>query len=186
MSVGPENRRYLLGAVVVSLLLHGLALSIADASLRRDRGRPKDSLPEPISAHLREPPPPVAATTAPPPELTLPDRGRAASPPPQPAPATKPAARRAEAANAAVSRRALEQLAASLLYPVEAVNRGLEGEVLVRLSLDGNGNVLAARVERGSGHAILDQAAVAASRQLRALPNGNAGEVLLPVRFRLD
>ena len=58
--------------------------------------------------------------------------------------------------------------------------------MLLLLFLDGAGNVLAARVERSSGHALLDQAAAKAARQLKALPEGVARETILPVRFRLD
>jgi protein TonB len=70
-----------------------------------------------------------------------------------------------------------------LFYPAAAVLRGLEGEVLVRVTLDAGGNVVAARLERGSGHAILDEAALVAAGTLRSLPG--SGEAVLPVRFRL-
>ena len=62
--------------------------------------------------------------------------------------------------------------------------RGLEGEALVAVTLDDRGRVLAARLERGSGHAILDEAAVRAARSLKSVPAG-AGETILPVSFRL-
>jgi len=81
---------------------------------------------------------------------------------------------------------AFSQLARQPLYPAEAIARGLQGEVLLLLFLDGAGNVMAARVERSSGQPILDQAAVTAARQLKALPEGAARETILPVRFRLD
>jgi protein TonB len=83
------------------------------------------------------------------------------------------------------ARRAGEQLARELLYPPEAIERGLEGEALVLLFLDESGNAVAARLERSSGHALLDDAAVRAARLLRALPDSAPREVLLPVRFRL-
>jgi periplasmic protein TonB len=69
-------------------------------------------------------------------------------------------------------------------YPHEAVLRGLEGEALVAVTLDGRGRVIGARLERGSGHAILDQAAVRAALALKSVPGGN-GETILPVSFRL-
>jgi len=58
--------------------------------------------------------------------------------------------------------------------------------VLLLLFLDANGNVQAARVERSSGQPLLDQAAVGAARQLKALPEGAPREAILPVRFKLD
>jgi protein TonB len=76
-------------------------------------------------------------------------------------------------------------VARSLLYPPEAIARGWEGETLVLLFLDEAGNAVAARVERGSGHAVLDEAAIRAAKTVRSLPGGAAREVLLPVRFRL-
>jgi protein TonB len=83
------------------------------------------------------------------------------------------------------ARRALEQLARELPYPPEAVERGLQGEALVLLFLDGGGDVIAARLENSSGHALLDEAALRAARRLRALPASAPREALLPVRFRL-
>ncbi|MCX7142107.1 MAG: energy transducer TonB [Proteobacteria bacterium] len=83
------------------------------------------------------------------------------------------------------TRRAEAQLARELLYPAEAIARGLEGRVMVLLFLDASGNPVAARVEASSGHALLDDAALRAARTLRALPKSVPREALLPVRFRL-
>lgn len=83
------------------------------------------------------------------------------------------------------ARIALDQVARELLYPPEAIERGLEGEALVLLFLDSSGNAIAARLEASSGHALLDNAAVRAARTLRSLPAGTPAEALLPVRFRL-
>ncbi|HLX79094.1 MAG TPA: TonB family protein [Burkholderiales bacterium] len=80
---------------------------------------------------------------------------------------------------------ATEQLRRELLYPREAIERGLQGEAVMLLFLDQSGNVIAARVEASSGYAILDDAAVRAVRSLRALPDSAPREALLPVRFRL-
>ncbi len=85
----------------------------------------------------------------------------------------------------AAARSALEQVARALLYPREAIEQGLEGQVTVLLFLDASGNVLAARLEASSGHALLDDAALRAARTLRSLPEGAPREALLPVRFRL-
>ncbi len=70
-------------------------------------------------------------------------------------------------------------------YPQEAIARGLEGEVLVLIIIDESGRVTAARIEEGSGHHILDDAALRAVRSLRSLPADAPREALLPVRFRL-
>ncbi|MDR2164432.1 MAG: energy transducer TonB [Zoogloeaceae bacterium] len=71
-------------------------------------------------------------------------------------------------------------------YPLEAVEQGLEGETWIRIFLDENGNVIAARTEQSSGHPILDQAAERAARALKSLPAGGLGDAVLPVRFRIE
>src|SRR5687767_5233682 len=71
------------------------------------------------------------------------------------------------------------------LYPLEAIARGLEGDVMVRVMLDDRGNVIASQVYASSGHALLDQAALQAVGGLRGLPDNLPRETLLPVRFRL-
>lgn len=72
-----------------------------------------------------------------------------------------------------------------LFYPAAAIAQGLEGETLVLLIINENGEVSAARIEQGSGYRILDEAALHAVRSLRSLPASTPRETLLPVRFRL-
>jgi protein TonB len=170
----------LLLAFAASLLLH---LSPLLAGLVPEARRPPP--PRPLQATLRSPPAPL------PPPLTLPE-------PPQPA-ATRPAPSRPPAATpvrkqppaAAATwtqavRRHIEDLQErGLFYPEEAIARGLEGEVLVLIVIDEGGRVVAARVEQGSGHRLLDDAALRAVRSLRSLPADAPRDALLPVRFRL-
>lgn len=70
-------------------------------------------------------------------------------------------------------------------YPAEAISQGLEGEALILLIIDEGGNVVAARLEQGSGHRLLDDAALHAVRSIRSLPADAPRETILPVRFRL-
>lgn len=72
-----------------------------------------------------------------------------------------------------------------LLYPPEAVARGIEGEVRLLLILDGNGAIRDVQVAAGSGHKILDDAAVRAAFAMGSLPEADVREVILPVVFRL-
>lgn len=174
-----DDRR-LLAALALSLFLHGATIGAGEI-LGRLTSRPRPAPPPVFEATL--PPLPRAAT----PMLRAPEavEEAAAAPavPPPPSPA-KP--RRADAGmQADLAAQASRQIARHLLYPEEAIVRGLEGEALVMLFLDADGNAVAARLERTSGHAILDDAAVAAARQVSALPEGEPREVLLPVRFRL-
>jgi protein TonB len=148
-----------------------------------------------LTVSLRESPaaatPPPTLETAPPPAAPL------LQPEPEPiktvarpagAPLLPQTARQTitlQALSGAAARDAREQLARELMYPPEAIERGQQGEALVLLFLDEAGNVVAARLEASSGHAILDEAAVRAARTLRALPASAPREALLPVRFRL-
>lgn len=75
-------------------------------------------------------------------------------------------------------------------YPAAAHRQGLEGEVLLRVWINASGRVQRVEVERSSGHAILDQAAVTAVRAWRGHPARRAGQAvatveLLPIRFVL-
>ncbi len=187
-------------AVAASLVLHA-AVFVFGAQLLAvlpKVARPADAAlrvrlaqAEPIQA-----PAPAAQPELRLPEHTLPDAGttrqpaekRAAPPakrPARPLPLARAAAPGLEVLAGAAAQKANAQIARELLYPVEAVERGLEGEVLVLLFLDAGGNAIAARVEASSGHALLDAAAVRAARTLRALPADAPREALVPVRFRL-
>ena len=55
-------------------------------------------------------------------------------------------------------------------YPRAARRAGLEGRVVVKLVLDGQGRVLQVDLASSSGHAILDNAALEAARSVKVLP----------------
>lgn len=80
---------------------------------------------------------------------------------------------------------AQRKLSEVLFYPPEAVARGIEGEVRLLLTLDRDGRLLDAQVAAGSGHRMLDEAAVRAAFAMGRLPEAGAREVILPVVFRL-
>lgn len=81
----------------------------------------------------------------------------------------------------------LDRLSETLLYPPEALRRGLEGEVVLLLDLGEGGRITGASVASSSGHAILDDAAIRAVLRLGSLGPGASGKaVLLPVRFRIQ
>ncbi|WP_153144827.1 energy transducer TonB [Dechloromonas sp. H13] len=141
--------------------------------------------PPPLTASLR--PPPVAPLPPPPP-LTLPEPPKSAppvaKPPPKPRPPEKPPAA-AKTWTQAVRQHLKKLDDSGQFYPAEAIARGLEGEALVLIIIDESGSVTAARIEQGSGHRLLDDAALRAVRSLRSLPADAPREALLPVRFRL-
>ena len=105
--------------------------------------------------------------------------GPSAAPPPTAGTkGRRPAPRAPEAA-------AQRKLSEVLFYPPEAVARGLEGEVRLLLTLDADGAIRDAQVAAGSGHRILDEAAIQAAFAMGSLPGAEAREVILPVVFRL-
>jgi len=192
-------------ALLCSAVLHGVLLAVPAAP-----AKPVPAVAR-LEARLRPPPatpaqrqeaPPEAKPAPPEPEQKEPPaKAQKPQKPPKPPKAEKPSPAKPAPVrfkeppatfngypvlSGGAARYALNQLGRQPLYPQEAIDLGLQGEVLLLLFLDGAGNVLAARVERSSGHALLDQAAAKAARQLKALPEGAARETILPVRFRLD
>lgn len=171
------HRRFL-AALAGSLSLHALAFltgllppppaapqPVLQARLQT---APPIALPEPVPLSLPEPPKPAARKHRPSvPEARTPKTAAATD-------------------WASEVRKQIQSLdRRGLFYPEEAIARGLQGEALVLLILDESGNVVAARLERSSGHAILDEAALRAVRSLRSLPAAAPREAELPVRFRL-
>lgn len=157
-----------LAALAASLLLHGLALAAATTLLRQ----PLPQTPAMLTATLLRPAE-VTADDNPLLKNTLTEGSAERTPPPLAAAARGPA------------QSAQRKLAEHLYYPEEAVAQGWEGEVRLLLRLDADGNVLDAQVASGSGHAILDQAAVRAAYAVGRMA-GAGHELLLPVVFRLQ
>jgi protein TonB len=80
----------------------------------------------------------------------------------------------------------MTRLSETMLYPSEALKRGLEGEVVILVELGAGGRIIDAGVASGSGHAVLDEAAVRAVIRLGTLGPSTANRtILLPVRFRI-
>lgn len=76
--------------------------------------------------------------------------------------------------------------AEELFYPPQAVAAGIEGVVKVRITLGSGGVIAQLGIAEGSGHAELDAAALRAAAALGRLPDAEAGELVLPVEFRLQ
>ncbi|WP_068873664.1 energy transducer TonB, partial [Xanthomonas translucens] len=76
-------------------------------------------------------------------------------------------------------------------YPPSAFRSGAEGEVILIIDVDANGNVTNVAVEKSSRNRDLDRAAMEAARKWRfnsAVVNGQktAGRVRVPVNFALN
>jgi periplasmic protein TonB len=77
------------------------------------------------------------------------------------------------------------------VYPELARRRGEQGRVLVRVSVSATGTPLAVGIGQSSGHASLDDAALAAVRQWRFIPATQAGRpvpaaAVVPIQFQLE
>jgi protein TonB len=161
-------------ALAASLVLHAAILFPYGAL-----SRPAEVPPAPVA--------PLHATLTAPALATQPAEEN--SPPVEERAAVPPGPTFTKAAPKPLTGRALDTALAALMreefYPREAIERGLEGRVVLLLTLDAAGAVAAVEVASGSGHAILDAAAVQAAGRIGALPGGRR-QVLLPVEFRLE
>ena len=172
----------LFAALALSLSLHLLPL-LPDFNFDQN----SRSTAAPLTAELR----PRSAPSAAPP-LSLPEPAKPqneaapkAKPRIDPKTADKTTAQPVKTWTQAVREHLKKLDSAGQFYPADAIARGLEGEVHVLIIIDEAGKVSAARVEQGSGHPLLDDAALRAVRSLQSLPADAPRQVVLPVRFRL-
>lgn len=163
-------------ALLTSLFLH-LAL-IFDPAWLADR-TPPPRQPR-LEARLLPPTLPASSIDA----VSTEAQPADAAAPATPASST-PAAAAAKKMRGVALQRAQSALSKHLFYPPEAVAAGLEGEVVLLLTLANDGRIITMEIARSSGHPLLDQAALAAAGHIGALP-GNPHQTLLPVSFRLQ
>lgn len=76
-------------------------------------------------------------------------------------------------------------------YPRRALESGMEGTTIVRANVSPSGSVLAAKVQKSSGNASLDSAAVKAVRGWSFVPATRGGQniesiVQVPVNFKIN
>jgi len=77
-------------------------------------------------------------------------------------------------------------------YPKIAQMRGWEGEVMLDLKLDGDGNVISANVRNGSGYEALDKQALEMVKKASPFPRppealrGRSFNITVPVSFKLE
>jgi protein TonB len=76
-------------------------------------------------------------------------------------------------------------------YPAEARAQRIEGIVLLLVGVDAEGHVTSASIRQGSGHAMLDRAALSAVRSWRFSPAMQSGRAIpatveVPIRFNVS
>ena len=120
---------------------------------------------------LSAPPPPVVA---------VPVRTQ------QPAPPSRPRAVPVARPRGALPRGRLRPLVQPIRYPESARRAGIQGRVRVAMTIDPQGSVVHAEILASSGHAILDQAALASARRWRFAPPGTFRRAAQTFRFSLN
>ena len=173
----------------LSVSLHA-AILLAGSAVEREA----PPAPAPLEVRLRLPPAPAEALL----KNTLAADERRARDRPTPversAPLTAaqsalPSAAKAPAKPAATPQRELraaqKKLAQHQYYPPEAIAAGIEGEVHLLISLAADGSVDNVEIAAGSGHPVLDKAAVRAAWAMGSLPGASRRELILPVVFSL-
>ncbi|OYW32509.1 MAG: energy transducer TonB [Methyloversatilis sp. 12-65-5] len=168
-------------ALALSALTHALFLLWPERAAEAPRSAPAPALQARLQAAPAAPAPRVSEPNEP---LLKDTRNEQAAPTPRPPPVVR--APQSTTATAEAREQAQQKLNRHVFYPPEAIERELEGDVTLRLLLDASGRVIDAAVLAGSGHAILDRAALDAARQIGRIDAGGARELLLPVVFRLD
>lgn len=86
----------------------------------------------------------------------------------------------------------LARLRSAKRYPGAARKKGMEGIAVLSFTISASGHVTSARIVKGSGHALLDQATLAMARNAQpfpAIPAGFARSQMtfrVPVQFNID
>jgi protein TonB len=163
------------------------ALDLPEVALERTDPPPiaEDAAPE-VEAleplpRVRLPDARAVGLDAPSPRARVPRRRVVAATPPPPPPSRQPVTRPAPRASVASAGSAAVEGAVPYgsnlppRYPPEASAAGWRGDVLLRLRVAPDGSVAGVEVLRGSGHAVLDRAAVEAAAAWRFFPGRRGG-----------
>lgn len=151
---------------------------------------PPSPEPKPEPRPRARPQPVTERNTRPGPVTTEPSPRPASSVPSEPAPEPALAVMPAPAAASRSVLRIVPIHNPEPRYPVLARRMGLEGQVVLRVRVTADGQLRSVEVMSGSGHDLLDQAALDAVRewrfQVRGLSDGAQPEALeVPIRFAL-
>ncbi len=171
----------------------------------KPKPKKKKPKPKPIPKPILEPepilppepqeeisPPPVQRVIAVTPSIEK--KSQVVAPPPPPVPVEPPPPSQVDIDNALGQYGGLlgRAIAKQKSYPKIAARRGWQGKVLLDLKIDGNGNVLSAKVKESSGHKVLDVQAVKMVKRAAPFPkpplalrNSNFN-LTVPVSFKLD
>ena len=154
----------------------------------------------PTPAPVAEPPsepsksedvPPPAVITAPP-EVEVPTFEAPPPPPPEPPKPTGPTQADIDAARSLYKSLLEREIVKHKQYPAIAKRRGLQGETIIELQIDTNGQPTSVKVQTSSGFDVLDNTAIemvrktVAATSIPAILRGTSSTFLVPVSFRLQ
>ncbi len=154
---------------------------------------PQPEKPEAKVEEKIEPPPPVpnAEVALPPPEAVKPPDRPKATTPPVPATTAPPRPRPPSAATASWNRKIVMQIERHKGYPAAAQARHEQGVAQLAFTIDRQGKVVASRIVRTSGFALLDQETIATVRRAQPFPPpppevpGATFDFTIPIGFHI-
>lgn len=192
------------GAAAITVVAHVLAIAALIAGLHQVPSlRPQEIITVHIEPMQKKPVelPPPAPTLVKPSVFTAPiplvimaapaPSGAMAASPPQSVPAS-PVSSTGQDPHAVPSWQALllARLQQAKRYPQQALMRRQQGITLLRFTMDQDGRVLTARIEKSSGHEALDQETLALIQRAQPLPKPppdvDSLEFVVPVEFFLS
>jgi protein TonB len=132
------------------------------------------------------PPPEVNVPTPPPPAITHQAAPVVAPPAPQPAPPAPPAPSRPVSAQVGVVCPNSDQVRSTVVYPKEAQENNVTGDVLVEFVVDPQGHVTDEHVVKSSEDSSLDRAAFNAVKKFSCVSQGQPVRVQVPFSFNLN
>ena len=134
---------------------------------------------------------PPAVITAPP-EVEVPTFEGPPPPPPEPPKPTGPTQADLDAARGLYKSQLEREIVKHKQYPRVAKMRGWQGEAVVELQIDANGEPTSVKIQTSSGFEVLDNTAIemvrktVAATTLPAILRGTMSTFLVPVSFRLQ
>nr|WP_298796395.1 energy transducer TonB [uncultured Acetobacter sp.] len=135
---------------------------------------------------------PIPEKTPPADQTTAPPAAEAPSALSQAAPAPGASSSHASQSPATWQGTLLARLERYKRYPADAMSDHQEGVPMLHFSMDRRGHVLSARIQRGSGHTLLDQEALALVRRAEPLPvppesvPGDPVVLTVPIEFYIE
>ena len=195
--------KHLTGIVVVIILhvvlgyalMHGLATKVMNVIKQPIDTKIIEEVKKPPPPDTPPPPPPktvqLPPTFVPPPEVMIQApvtapviSNRTAVAPPVYAPPAPPAPVAVAPPSIGVACPNSQEIRTNIKYPVQARKDGLQGEVLIEMTIGANGDVKDVDVKSSTNRAF-NSVAIAASRQFKCNGQGRDVRVQVPYSFKL-